>query len=97
MTSIGSCNRTYNYTFSTSASSPESSGSEYNPFPVRKSQKKKVQRKGKSGHVTKSGNAAESGNASKSGSAAKSKAKTSEYHGDDVFVALVCLLSAKYS
>jgi hypothetical protein len=69
MTCTGCYDRSY--TFFTSTTSPESSGSEYNPFPVRKSQKKKkkkkVQHKGKSCSV------------------AKSKARTSEFHDPDVF------------
>lgn len=58
--------RSYGYEFSSSTSSPESSGSEYNPFPVRKSQKKKKRKKKKKVQRKE-----------KLGSAAKSKARTS--------------------
>jgi hypothetical protein len=59
LTYTGCFDRGFSYEFSSSTSSPESSGSEYNPFPVRKSQKKKkkkkkVQRKGKLDSATKS-------------------------------------------
>jgi hypothetical protein len=81
MTCAGRHDRSSSHAFSTSASSPESSGSEYNPFSVRKSRKKKAQHKGKSGNIV------------------KSKGKTSKFHGydDDVSVALVYHLCAKWS
>ncbi|XP_021936964.1 E3 ubiquitin-protein ligase Topors-like isoform X3 [Zootermopsis nevadensis] len=56
MTCTGSSDRSYSHAFSTSASCPESSGSEYNPVFVRKSQKKKK----KAQHKRKSGNTAKS-------------------------------------
>ncbi|XP_069675057.1 E3 ubiquitin-protein ligase Topors-like isoform X2 [Periplaneta americana] len=52
MTCTGCYDRSYGYAFSTSTSSPESSGSEYNPSASYKT-KKKVQHKGKSTTATK--------------------------------------------
>jgi hypothetical protein len=53
VTCTGSHDRSYSYAFSTSASSPESSGSEYTPVSVQKSRKKKAQYKGKPGSTAK--------------------------------------------
>jgi hypothetical protein len=63
------CTGCYGYEFSSSTSSPESSGSEYNPFPIRKSLKKKRKKKKKKKGQRKG----------KLDSAAKSKARTSEF------------------
>jgi hypothetical protein len=53
--STGCYDRSYGYKFSSSTSSRKSSASEYSPFPVRKSQKKKkVQSKGKLSSAAKS-------------------------------------------
>jgi hypothetical protein len=61
------CTDCYSYELSSSTSSPESSGSEYNPFHVHNSQRKKKKKKKKK--VQRKG---------KSDSTAKSKARTSE-------------------
>ncbi|XP_023706186.1 E3 ubiquitin-protein ligase Topors isoform X3 [Cryptotermes secundus] len=66
MACTGCYDRSYGYELS-STSSPESSGSEYDPYPVRKSQKKKRKKKKKK-KIQRKG---------KLGSAAKSKARTS--------------------
>jgi hypothetical protein len=86
MACTGCYDRGYGYEFSSSTSSPESSGSEYNPFLVRKSQKKKKRKKKKK--VQRKG---------KLGSAAKSKARTSEFCSYDTFVTIIYHLCCKGS
>jgi hypothetical protein len=87
MACTGCYDRSYGYEFSSSTTSPESSGSEYNPFPVRKSQKKKRKKKKKKKIQRKE----------KLGSAAKSKARNSEFCIYDIFVTIINCLCCKGS
>jgi hypothetical protein len=85
MTCTGCYDSSYSYEFSSLTSSPESSGSEYNPCPVRKLQKKKKKKKKKAQRK------------GKLGSTAKSKARTSEFCSYDIPVTLVYHLCFKGS